>query len=99
MTRDDWTGATVRLRDGRLCYVQDGRTRYLAVHSEDDRLIEVDRAVVTMTRPPIGYTAPVVPAMSEERTGTPWWLWASAALAVSTLALALVGSAFGWWTW
>lgn len=98
MSRDDWTGATVRLRDGRLCYVQDGRTRYLAVHSEDDRLLEVDRQVVTMTRPPIGYRAPLVPETRND-VGTPWWLWASAGLAAAALLLAALGPLLGWWTW
>lgn len=98
MTRDDWTGATVRLRDGRLCYVQDGRTRYLAVHSEDDQLIEVDRFEVTVTRPPIGYTGPVVPETRADE-GIPWWFWAAAALAAVACVTAIVGPIIRWWTW
>jgi hypothetical protein len=98
MRADDWTGATIRLRDGRKCYVQDGRTRYLAVHSEDDRLLEVDRLQVTMTRPPIGYTGPIVQPLGRPAR-SPWWAHAAAILAALTAALAVVGTVLHWWTW
>lgn len=95
---DDWTGATVRLRDGRKCYVQDGRTAVLAVHSEDDRLLEVHRSEVTMTRPPIGYTGPIVQPLGRAPRSH-WWVLAAAAVPLTLFLLALVGSWFGWWTW
>ena len=95
---DDWTGATIRLHDGRKCYVQDGRTRFLAVHSEDDRLLEVDRREVTMTRPPIGYTGPIVQPLGAPARA-PWPVHAAALIALSVGVLAILGALLRWWTW
>lgn len=78
MSREDWSGAIVRLRDGRLSHVQLGATRYLGVHTEDDTLLEVDRHEVVMVRPPLGFQPRNLPPLREraaerlERTG-PWW--------------------------
>jgi hypothetical protein len=76
---DDWTGAIVRLRDGRLCRVEAGRRRVLEVHTENDQALNVDRGIVTMIRPPLGYGSkrvldPLQETAAEriERTG-PWW--------------------------
>ena len=86
---DDWTGAIVRLRGGRLARVEDGRRRTLEVHTEDAEMVSVGRDVVTMIRPPLGYgdRTPILPRLTEtpaeraERLG-PWWAGLVGLLAV-----------------
>lgn len=84
MTRpDSWEGAIVRGRDGRKGrVVADGLSRLtrahrLLVHWDDDTLLDTPASVVTMLRPPVGFTGMLTPARETrterlERTG-PWW--------------------------